>query len=97
MTEEYENHYIKYLPDYFKHHVSTYYIPITPVYKNKIQRANRRNPLGIAFNSVKYDTPAPFHAILAKHTIASLDYKGGHKTNILDECGGHENQTRAYH
>lgn len=37
-----------------------------------------RGGIGIAFNGVKFDPPAPTHAILAAHTIASLDDHGGH-------------------
>ncbi len=32
----------------------------------------------MAFNGVRFDPPAPLHAILAAHTIAPLDHAGGH-------------------
>ena len=34
--------------------------------------------VGVAFNGVKFDPPAPLHAILAAHTIAPFDDAGGH-------------------
>lgn len=34
--------------------------------------------LGVAFNGVKFDPPAPIDAILAAHTIAPFDDAGGH-------------------
>lgn len=34
--------------------------------------------LGVAFNGVRFDPPAPLHAILAAHTIAPFDDAGGH-------------------
>lgn len=34
--------------------------------------------VGVAFNGVRFDPPAPMHAILAAHTIAPFDDAGGH-------------------
>ena len=34
--------------------------------------------VGLAFNGVNFDPPAPVHAILAAHTIAPFDDAGGH-------------------
>ena len=77
VEEEYHNHCVECLPEYFKHQVTTFVIPVTPTYQNHSQRF-RRGGIGLAFNGVKFDPPAPTHAILAAHTIAPLDDHGGH-------------------
>ena len=63
----------------------TYYIPVTPEYSTESIRF-RRGSLGLAFNGVNFDPPAPTHAILAAHTVAPLD-----------DCGGHVNPHGGYH
>ncbi|MBU2938267.1 YHYH protein [Lacinutrix sp. C3R15] len=77
VEEAYQNHCVECLPEYFKHQTTTYYLPVTPVYLEKTQRFGRGG-IGLAFNGVKFDPPAPTHAILAAHTIAPLDDHGGH-------------------
>ena len=77
VEEAYHNHCVECLPEYFKDQVTTFVIPAKPVYLNSTQDF-RRGGIGIAFNGVKYDPPAPTHAILAAHTIAPLDNHGGH-------------------
>ncbi len=74
---EYHNYCVECLPEYFKHQVTTFVIPATPVYIQKSQNLGR-DGIGLAFNGVKYDPPAPTHAILAAHTLAPLDDHGGH-------------------
>ena len=74
---EYQNYCVECLPEYFKHQITTFVIPVTPTYSTYAQRF-RRGGIGIAFNGVKFDPPAPTHAILAAHTIAPLDDHGGH-------------------
>jgi len=143
VEEAYQNYCVECLPKYYKDQVTTYTIPVTPVYTSREQRF-RRGAIGVAFNGVNFDPPAPTEAILAAHTIAPLDDQGGHvnphggyhyhaatgftkevnqadvhapmlgyamdgfgiyalldaneKQPIdLDNCGGHEDETRGYH
>lgn len=77
VEEEYHNHCVECLPEYFKDQVTTFVIPVTPKYVKSAQSFGRGG-IGLAFNGVKYDPPAPTHAILAAHTIAPLDDHGGH-------------------
>ena len=77
VEEAYQNYCVECLPDYFKDQVTTYVIPVTPIYFNESQSFGR-NAIGVAFNGVNYDPPAPTDAILAAHTIAPLDDHGGH-------------------
>ena len=74
---EYHNYCVECLPEYFKDQVTTFVIPVTPKYI-KTGQSFGRGGIGVAFNGVKYDPPAPTHAILAAHTIAPLDDHGGH-------------------
>ena len=77
VDEEYHNYCVECLPEYFKDQVTTFIIPITPKYLKTTQSFGR-DGIGLAFNGVNYDPPAPTHAILAAHTIAPLDDHGGH-------------------
>lgn len=77
VEEAYKNHCVECLPDYFKDQITTFVIPVTPKYRSNSQNLGRGG-IGIAFNGVKFDPPAPTHAILAAHTIAPLDDHGGH-------------------
>ena len=77
VDEEYHNYCVECLPEYFKDQVTTFVIPVTPKYLKTTQSFGRGG-IGVAFNGVKYDPPAPTHAILAAHTIAPLDDHGGH-------------------
>lgn len=75
--EEYPFYGVKCLPAYFKDQVTTVVIPATP--KNlKTTQSFGRNGIGLAFNGVNYEPPAPTHALLAAHTIAPLYKHGGH-------------------
>jgi len=77
VEEEYHNYCVECLPDYYKDKVSTYYIPVKPLYLENPKTLGR-NGIGVAFNGVNFDAPAPTHAILAAHTLAPLDDAGGH-------------------
>jgi hypothetical protein len=77
VDEEYHNYCVECLPEYFKDQITTFVIPATPKYLKTTQSFGRGG-IGIAFNGVNYDPPAPTHAILAAHTIAPLDDHGGH-------------------
>lgn len=77
VEEEYHNYCVECLPEYFKEQVTTFVIPVKPQYLQTSQSFGRGG-IGIAFNGVNFDPPAPTHAILAAHTIAPLDDHGGH-------------------
>lgn len=77
VEEEYKNHCVECLSEYFKNQITTFVIPVKPIYLSSSLRLHRGG-LGIAFNGVKFDPPTPTHAILAAHTIAPLDDHGGH-------------------
>ncbi|MUU78228.1 YHYH protein [Winogradskyella endarachnes] len=77
VDEKYHNYCVQCMPDYYKEKVSTYVIPVKPMY---LENSNPLggNGIGIAFNGVNFDASAPTHAILAAHTLAPLDDAGGH-------------------
>ena len=77
VEEAYQNFCVECLPEYFKHQETTFIIPVKPVYYTSTEKF-RRNAVGVALNGVKYDPPAPLHAILKAHTLAPLDDHGGH-------------------
>ncbi len=77
VEEEYNNYCVECKPEYYKDQITTYTIPVTPVYQTEANKFGR-GAIGVAFNGVNYDPPAPTHAILAAHTIAPLDDHGGH-------------------
>ncbi|MFD1550832.1 hypothetical protein DNU06_05475 [Putridiphycobacter roseus] len=77
VEEAYNNYCVECLPAYFKDQVTTYVIPVKPQYLNVTQHLGHGG-LGLAFNGVKFDPPAPTELILAAHTIAPLDDHGGH-------------------
>ena len=79
---KYHNHCVECLPSYVKEITQTYLIPTTPVRSettNTFGRGRRGlKACGIAFNGIRYDGPAPTHAILGAHTLAPFDDAGGH-------------------
>lgn len=77
VDEEYHNYCVECMPEYYQDQITTYTIPVFPKYNNATQRLGR-NGIGLAFNGVNFDPPAPTHAILAAHTIAPIDDHGGH-------------------
>ena len=58
VEEEYQNYCVECMPDYFEDQVTTFVVPITPIYL-KSTRNFGRGGIGVAFNGVKYDPPAP--------------------------------------
>ena len=74
---EFHNHVVEGRPEWIGEMVTTYVIPVQPVYR-EAPTALAHGALGVAFNGVNFDPPAPLHAILAAHTIAPLDDSGGH-------------------
>ncbi len=77
VDEKYNNYCVECLPSYYKEKVSTYIIPVKPMYLESSNTLGR-NGIGVAFNGVNFEAPAPTHAILAAHTLAPLDDAGGH-------------------
>lgn len=77
VEEAYQNYCVECLPEYFADQTTTFVIPVSPIYVKK-SHSFGRGGIGIALNGVKFDPPAPTHAILAAHTIAPLDDHGGH-------------------
>lgn len=73
----YRNHVVEGRPEWFGRHENTYVIPVNPVYQIRPTRL-RRGGAAVAFNGVKFDPPAPLHAILGAYTIAPFDDAGGH-------------------
>lgn len=74
----YHNHVVEGRPEWIDNGATTFVIPVQPVYNERPTRFRRGTPVGVAFNGVNFDPPAPIHAILAAHTIAPLDDSGGH-------------------
>lgn len=75
--EEYENFCVECLPSYVTDVQNTYLIPVRPL---RISKPNdgHRSARGIAFNGIRFDAPAPTHAILGAYTLAPFDDAGGH-------------------
>ncbi|NND97932.1 MAG: YHYH protein [Pirellulaceae bacterium] len=80
----YHNHVVECPPDVvqWKSNHNVYVIPVHPVYRSVATDPHRvgdgHGPVGVAFNGVKYDLPAPIHMIIKAHTIAPFDHSGGH-------------------
>ena len=53
---------------------------------NRTSSVDRRQALGLAFNGVQFDPPAPLELIKEAYTIGPLD-----------DCGGHVNPFEGYH
>lgn len=85
VEEEYFNHCVQCLPSYYEDLSNTFFIPVEPTYQQRTSRGGRGG-LGIAFNGVKFEEPAPINEIIKAHTIAPLD-----------DCGGHVNAHVGYH
>ncbi|MDF1660695.1 MAG: YHYH protein [Planctomycetota bacterium] len=75
----YHNHVVAVPPevDDWKGTIKVYVIPVNPVYRSQSTRLGHA-PVGLAFNGVNFEAPAPLHAIIAAHTIAPFDDAGGH-------------------
>lgn len=82
----YNNYCVECQPTFYAKNVYTYYIPVQPKFQKRSSRGGRGNVMGLAFNGVNFDPPAPTEAILKAHTLAPLD-----------DCGGHVNPHTGYH
>jgi hypothetical protein len=74
----------------------TYFIPLTPVASADAgARIGPQSGIGLAFNGVKFDAPAPLDLILGGHTLGPFDdcaghvnpHTGYHYHGVLEECG----------
>jgi len=86
VEEIYHNYCVECNPAFYAKNVTTYYLPTTPIWTDAASRGGRGTPMGLAFNGVNFDPPAPTDAILRAHTLAPLD-----------DCGGHVNPHTGYH
>ncbi len=77
VDSRYHNHVVEGRPEWIEQKKTTYVIPAQPIFSETPIRLGH-GPVGVAFNGVNFDPPAPLHAILAAHTIAPLDDYGGH-------------------
>lgn len=65
----------------------TYIFPLNPVPNTGvITPIGPHTGIGLAFNGVKLDAPAPLHLILGSHTLG-----------LFDACAGHVNPNTGYH
>jgi hypothetical protein len=75
----YKNYCVQCLPSYFPGIKKIYYIPVKPVKStNTIPIMGMGGVVGIAFNGINFDPPAPTQAILGAYTLAPFDDAGGH-------------------
>jgi YHYH protein len=75
----YKNYCVQCLPSYFPGIKKIYYIPVKPVKSNNtIPILGMGGVVGIAFNGINFDPPAPTQAILGAYTLAPFDDAGGH-------------------
>jgi YHYH protein len=73
----YNNYCVEGRPEWYTVKETTYTIPVTPIYQTAPTSLGRSG-IGVAFNGVKFDSPAPLNAILSAHTLAPFDDNGGH-------------------
>lgn len=88
VDEKYNNYCVQCLPEYVDEDagIQTFVIPVTPVTQDNFSEFDRPPAIGVAFNGVTFDPPAPTEAILKAHTLAPFD-----------DCGGHINLNEGYH
>lgn len=83
---QYNNYCVECQPSYFSSIRMTYYIPVKPIKLNSSTSLAGGAPgssiVGIAFNGVNFDPPAPTQAILGAYTIAPMDDAGGHVNGV---------------
>lgn len=76
----YNNYCVECQPSYVSGLKKTFYIPVKPVKLSQAVSVQGMmgSVVGIAFNGVNFDPPAPTSAILGAHTLAPMDDAGGH-------------------
>ena len=79
---KYKNYCVECLPSYFPGIKKTYYIPVKPIKASSVTNIGGMGAMGtiigIAFNGINFDPPAPTQAILGAFTLAPFDDAGGH-------------------
>ena len=75
---KYTNYCVECLPSYFQSIKTSYYIPVKPIRLSTSSSFTMGGIVGIAFNGISFDPPAPTQAILGAYTLAPLDDAGGH-------------------
>jgi hypothetical protein len=77
----YNNYCVECQPTYFSNIKITYYIPVKPIKMTgttSIGGGPQGGIVGVAFNGINFDPPAPTKAILGAYTLAPMDDAGGH-------------------
>lgn len=75
----YKNYCVQCLPSYFPGIKKIYYLPVKPIKASSTTSIMGMGSIvGLAFNGVSFDPPAPTQAILGAYTLAPLDDAGGH-------------------
>ncbi len=83
----YKNYCVECQPSYFSATAKmVYLIPVKPIKLTSSKTVNFMGVIGVAFNGVNFDPPAPTAAILGNYTLAPMD-----------DCGGHVNLASGYH
>ncbi|TKB02087.1 YHYH protein [Alteromonas portus] len=99
---EYQNYCVECAPEYFEDDIPTqqYVIPAFPQKLDKAAKFDAHGGMGLAFNGVKMDAPAPVDAILGAHTLAPFDDCGGHVNpfvgyhyHAMTDCAAHEDSS----
>ncbi len=84
---QYQNYCVECQPSYFSNITITYYIPVKPIKLNGTVSIGgggpNAGPVGVAFNGVNFDPPAPTQAILGAYTLAPMDDAGGHVNGVV--------------
>lgn len=80
----YKNYCVECLPSYFPGIKKTYYIPVKPIKASSSTSimGMMGSTIGIAFNGINFDPPAPTQAILGAYTLAPMDDAGGHVNGV---------------
>jgi len=82
----YNNYCVECQPSYYSTIKKTFYIPVKPVkLSSSASIGGMGVVIGLAFNGVNFDPPAPTGAILGAHTLAPMDDAGGH----VNAAGGY--------
>ena len=87
VAPEYQNYCVECQPEYAEDvEPQKYLIPAYPKKASRITQFDPHGGVGLAFNGIKMDAPAPVDAILGAYTLAPFD-----------DCGGHVNPHVGYH
>ncbi len=80
---KYKNYCVECLPSYFPGIKKTYYIAVKPIEAiNTTSIMGMGITVGLAFNGINFDPPAPTQAILGAYTLAPFDDAGGHVNGV---------------